>query len=506
MAELSSDLLERLRDLLLPLFATVKDRQSLLLPVIFSKPIQHNIEWEGSSGIFTTHLLDILSDDDLLELLGKLRIGQDKQKEITELSERIKLRRLLSQILAAAIAEVHSLIDAGETRQAVKRINDIAREFAPGQQKASTSLARQVLSDKDAVETGAIQSSAKALLQNISGNRPPPITREQQTGLRIQYLKLAKRDRPTISCSSLGKSYPKHSFQLRNITFDLFPGEVMALVGANASGKTTLLKILAGLIKPDCGEITYPLISSRPTDWNQVRNHVVYVDQESVSWKWTPRDNLYFTSAARFSSADSRLMMVDDYILKFDLDPHMDTPWEELTGGLRARFCLVRALLLKPKLLILDEPVSHTDPYWTYLYLDELYRLSKGTADDLSVLFSSQNIDIAESISDKLLVLDRGEPVFVGSSHNLADTFQDIELELEIAGSEEHFLATIKGLGATRVSRRYNRYRIWLSKTNLLAGTLLSHLSSSHDFQITYFRNLNYSSARLLEKTYDDAG
>ena len=315
-------------------------------------------------------------------------------------------------------------------------------------------LARQITSQQGAEHTKRLRDLAYALSrqieEEIGGPELPAGDLEQYNAdLRRQYLKL-RANVPVLSCNNLTKTYQNHNFSLRGITFELFPGDVMAVIGANASGKTTLLNLIAGAISADGGEITYPSISGSSSNWKLIRDEVVYVRQQENTWRGTPRDNLHFASVAKYSSIEDRLRIVEDHVFKFDLSQYIDTNWQQLTGGVRARLSLVRALLLKPKLLILDEPVSHTNSYWTNLYLEELYRLSKRTSDEFAVVLSSQNIT-SESICDKLLTLDRGTMSFFGNFDKLDGVHNDVQIEIEVYGAISRFLTAIEELAPVKV-------------------------------------------------------
>jgi ABC-type nitrate/sulfonate/bicarbonate transport system ATPase subunit len=400
---LSTELFDRVVKLLLPFMLTVDQRQTELSAVVLGKSYYAKIQWDGDPETFTKRLVPMLPLDDLSLVLKRLTVGEEKLAEIE--AARMQLD-LLSKIESSAIAHVRALLNQDNIREALVRLNDVAREFSPQHHaeaialtaKAAKALTAEAANHQNVERPSLIQELATRILHQIATDKVENTasaddSEQLESEWRKQYVRLQTNSQPSaqavLSCTKLSRAYPTHNFALQDVSFNLFRGEVMAVIGANASGKTTLLDLIAGARFADTGELIYPCIGNNRLNWNIIRNDVIHVDEQKHTWRGTPRENLHFASAAKYDSIDERLRIVDDYVFKFDLAQYMDTDWTRLTGGIRARLSLVRALLLKPKLLILDEPIAHTDPFWTNLYLEELYRLSKITTNLFAVIFST---------------------------------------------------------------------------------------------------------------------
>ena len=239
---------------------------------------------------------------------------------------------------------------------------------------------------------------------------------------------------------------------------------MISIIGANASGKTTLIEILSGIIRPDEGALTFPAITGENVNWVEIKNNVIYVDCYQNVWERTLLENLQYAAASTTVSPTEAKRLVDEYLFKFHLVEYGDAVWGEMTAGIRARVELVRALLLAPKLLVLDEPVAHTDPYWTLLYMEELYRLTKSTSRPMAVLFSSHNIYAAEIASDKVLVLDRGRQRFFGNPADLDDLYGDTIIEFDAQGEDKTIRDILRRFSPTKVDRNFRKYRVTLDK------------------------------------------
>ncbi|MCP4216992.1 MAG: ABC transporter ATP-binding protein, partial [bacterium] len=162
------------------------------------------------------------------------------------------------------------------------------------------------------------------------------------------------------------KSYP--GFQLGPLDFELEPGVVLGYIGPNGAGKTTTMQCMAGLLKPDEGEIK---IFGRPNDQNDIdwKFDIGYVGDKHVFYeKWTVARNLKFISQFYPEWSDAKALQLAE---RFHLD--MNKKARDLSTGNRVKLSLVSALAHSPKLLLLDEPTSGLDPVVRTEFLDELF-------------------------------------------------------------------------------------------------------------------------------------
>nr|WP_317379452.1 ABC transporter ATP-binding protein [uncultured Faecalimonas sp.] len=199
-----------------------------------------------------------------------------------------------------------------------------------------------------------------------------------------------------IQVSNLSKYYGKKRI-LQEINFTAACGECVAIVGRNGCGKTTLMQILAGGLKPDCGEIRYfgqdPLKNFR-----YYRKYCGYVPQElPLLGELSVRDNLRLWGADRSEQYE---WIVDT----FDLGEIMKIPVQKLSGGMKRRLSIACALAKWPPILLMDEPATALDLYykdWLCSWIRE-YRKMNG----IVVMTTHDEKEIMES--DKCLVMCEG--------------------------------------------------------------------------------------------------
>jgi urea transport system ATP-binding protein len=199
---------------------------------------------------------------------------------------------------------------------------------------------------------------------------------------------------------------------LRNVSFEVPPGKVTALLGRNGVGKTTLLKTLMGLLQPASGEITFggvSIVKRKPHE--RVRAGIGYVPQgREIFPRLTVEENLIMGLATR--PARSRVPA-----RVFEMFPVLRTMQRrrggDLSGGQQQQLAIGRALTMEPKLLILDEPTEGIQPS----IIKEIERAIRALAasGEMAILLVEQYYDFARSLADQYLVMERGEIVARGA-------------------------------------------------------------------------------------------
>lgn len=215
--------------------------------------------------------------------------------------------------------------------------------------------------------------------------------------------------RPTVvSVQNCEKSFGSPSFSLGPLSFDVEQGDTLALMGANASGKSTLLRILLGELAPSKGAITYPGLAQTHT-YRGRRSTIGYVPQFPPAWRGPLRENLHYYLSTRGITGPENNARVEYYLQKFRLTSYQHMTWQEISGGYRLRFALARELLVDPKLLVLDEPLAHLDAVSQIELLDIISRITRRPQRPATVIFTSQHIYETERFCSKVLVLRDGK-------------------------------------------------------------------------------------------------
>jgi len=195
------------------------------------------------------------------------------------------------------------------------------------------------------------------------------------------------------------------------ISFSLFPGTVNALIGGSGSGKTTLLKVILGLLKPQKGKVLlFGESLDESTQVQQLRNRYGILFQNGALFSALSVGENIATPLHEQTELDDLAIakLVALRLSLVGLDPSVATKMpSELSGGMRKRVALARALSLEPEILFLDEPTSGLDPINARAF-DHLIRTLTDSLQ-LTVVMITHDLDSILSITDRVLVLDRGK-------------------------------------------------------------------------------------------------
>jgi ABC-2 type transport system ATP-binding protein len=212
---------------------------------------------------------------------------------------------------------------------------------------------------------------------------------------------------PILSVRALAKRYGERQ-ALRDVSFDVHAGELVAVVGPNGAGKTTLLSIIAGAQRSTSGAVSGSALSdgARRIGWAP--------QQAAVYSKLTVRENL--SLFARLEGVPDAQAAVARMLEQTGLGPRADERVQRLSGGNRQRVNVALGLLADPQLLALDEPTSALDPgqrarLWEFVGV--LAR--RGT----SVLFSTHHLGEVRRYASRVIVLADGEVLFDGGAREL---------------------------------------------------------------------------------------
>lgn len=176
-----------------------------------------------------------------------------------------------------------------------------------------------------------------------------------------------------------------------DISFSIKENEIIALVGPSGSGKTTIFNLLSGLLEPDEGSIS-------------LNCSLGYMFQRDNLFEWlTIRKNIALGLEIKGQKDKNSYELIEDLSKRYGLEGFLDNYPSELSGGMRQRVALLRTLVLKPGLLLLDEPFSALD-YITKLSLeDDVYRIIKNLK--ISAMIVTHDISEALAFSDRIYVL-----------------------------------------------------------------------------------------------------
>jgi lipooligosaccharide transport system ATP-binding protein len=208
----------------------------------------------------------------------------------------------------------------------------------------------------------------------------------------------------------LTKRYGK-STVVNDVSFEIAPGECLGVIGPNGAGKTTTIRMCLGLTVPDHGSIT-AMGLSMPRDALAIKAQVGVVSQfDTLDPDFSCEENL-LVYGRYFSMKDGQIRQRIPRLLEFAALSHKaDVRPGELSGGMRRRLSLARALVNDPRLLLLDEPTTGLDPQARHLMWERLQLLLQ---QGKSILLTTHFMDEAERLCSRLLVLDHGRKIAEG--------------------------------------------------------------------------------------------
>ena len=221
-----------------------------------------------------------------------------------------------------------------------------------------------------------------------------------------------------LKCNNLKKQYDTKMI-VQNISLKVNSGEVIGLLGPNGAGKTTTFYMIVGLIKSDSGSIVIDDIDITSTPIHKRFEYgISYLPQEpSIFRNMTAVDNI-----KAILETDNKLtkheknIILDDLITKFDLKSFLNTEGMQLSGGERRRVEIARALALKPKFLLLDEPFAGIDP----ISVIDIQKIIKDLSqDNIGILITDHNVRETLKICDKSYVVNSGQVLASGKSKDL---------------------------------------------------------------------------------------
>ncbi|MDN4074326.1 ABC transporter ATP-binding protein [Fictibacillus terranigra] len=242
----------------------------------------------------------------------------------------------------------------------------------------------------------------------------------------------------SIQVKGLQKSYKKLQV-LKGVDFEVEKGTIFALLGSNGAGKTTVVKILSTLLKPDGGTATvngFEVVSKS----ENVRKSISLTGQfAAVDEVLTGRENLIMI--ARLRHLEQPRQVADELLQRFGLTGAADRRASTYSGGMRRRLDIAMSLIGKPQIIFLDEPTTGLDPEARI----EVWKVVKELADSGTTVFlTTQYLEEAEQLADRIAILHEGRLIASGTLEKLKKLFPPAKVEyVEKQPSLEEIFLTI---------------------------------------------------------------
>ena len=235
---------------------------------------------------------------------------------------------------------------------------------------------------------------------------------------------------PAVEARGLVKRYGEIT-AVRGIDFAVRHGECFGFLGPNGAGKTSTMKAIYGLANVDGGEPRVLGLDAR-THRREIKSRIGVVPQEqNLDGELTVRENLVMQAVYHGIRADGR---IDELLTSALLEKRAEARPQELSGGMKRRLLIARALVNEPELVVLDEPTTGLDPQARRAVWGQLDRMKRA---GVTLIVTTHYMEEADRICDRLVIMDNGEIVTEGSPAELRERYGQPTLEdvfLEITG------------------------------------------------------------------------
>lgn len=224
---------------------------------------------------------------------------------------------------------------------------------------------------------------------------------------------------------------------VNGINFHIEEGRCVSLIGPNGAGKTTTLKMLSGLLAPTSGSIDFKGKKAK-----DLRSFIGYLPQYPAFYNWmSGKEFLIFAGQLAKLNRKEAEKRSEELLERVGLKEAKKRRIGGYSGGMKQRLGLAQALIHRPKLLILDEPVSALDPFGRREVLDMMREIKEET----TILFSTHVLHDAEEISDDILIMRQGEIVVSGGLEDVMEEYRQPILQIEFESQATDWLKSIAG-------------------------------------------------------------
>ena len=317
------------------------------------------------------------------------------------------------------------------------------------------------------------------------------ITKIKNAGVIVSQEKIDN----IITAKSVSKTYHKGNFKLGPLDVSVNTGEVVGLVGENGNGKTTLLRLLCGELKPTSGSIDYHFEKPAKNNY-ELRTKLVYIPQRIDLLRGGLMDNLQFTLTSHGITGEDNHYLALAMLARMGLWPYKNLNWARLSSGYKMRFELARTLLRQPKVLLLDEPLANLDILAQQIILEDLRYLSGSLFRPFGVVLSSQQLYEVEKVSEKIIFLENGKLVSDSSVVNEEEVENYLILEMDSSAERNFIYESLKGAGLERIHFNGGNYILFFSRDKTMSDVMST--MGKEKIPVSYLRDISNSSRRFF--------
>jgi len=232
---------------------------------------------------------------------------------------------------------------------------------------------------------------------------------------------------PGVKLTSVSKRYADIT-AVDYLDLDIKKGEIFGLLGPNGSGKSTTLKMILGLVKPDSGSVNVLSINVED-DPVAVKRKVGYVPESPRTYEFlTGLEFLDFTGDIYGMAPDEKKKRIDEFVKALDLEGREGDMISSYSEGMKQKVIIISALMHKPEILLLDEPLSGLDPKSARIVKDLLHELA---SQGVIAIMSTHVLEIAQAMCDRIAIMYEGKLLALGTMKELRQKAKMPESGLE---------------------------------------------------------------------------
>lgn len=209
---------------------------------------------------------------------------------------------------------------------------------------------------------------------------------------------------------------------VNEVSFNLQKGKILGLLGKNGAGKSTIFRIILGILEADNGQV---LIDGKKYNIKGSRKIGFLPEEGSLSQELTVYEQLCFYGSLKGMTNDEVLENLKKWLVRFDIVEYMNRKIKELSKGNRQRIQFIVSILHDPDIVILDEPFSGLDPLGVEKFKEILLELKK---EGKAIIFSSHRMEHVELFCDDILLIDKGKTLCYGNLEKIKEEYPKVKV------------------------------------------------------------------------------
>jgi ABC-2 type transport system ATP-binding protein len=221
---------------------------------------------------------------------------------------------------------------------------------------------------------------------------------------------------PTVSVAHISKRFG-NTEAVKDVSFEVSPGEIFGLLGPNGSGKTTIIRIILDIYRQDSGTVS---ILNGPMN-EAKKNHIGYLPEERGLYQDVQLERcLNYLATLKGMTQDQIAVKLPGYLEKFDLIKQKKNKIKELSKGMQQKAQLIATLIHDPDVILIDEPFSALDPLNTQLVKDILREQREAGK---TIIMSTHQMNQVETLCDRIVLIDKGQVLLYGDLREIRNQF-----------------------------------------------------------------------------------